>query len=324
MHPNSSSQPAPRGGNLNGRRRDIIPDSMGSSQPTPPVGNLSRRRREVIPDAMGSNQPTSRAGNMNRRRRDIVPADRLSRSVTQQTESGSSNSAESSGRNSSPPPIARGLLARPANRLRSSTIQTTAYTEPEMEADGQGHMEPVRLGDNSSDEYQMSHPGDETEPDTKPEAANLGGADETTPRRCRGPRLVETHGNNHPRTVRISTYSGLQEAAIVPRTPAPRVTITPGRPLSPPTFPSSSVARYSSPLAVPSTTTSGLRSSSPPGELSTRGTVSVRHVINSRRNTVTGVEWEILDVAKDLMLQYTLYVNPLPIPVALTSEVHSV
>jgi len=261
---------------------------------------------------------------MNGRRHDVVPADRLSRSVTQQTESGSSNSAESSGRNSSPPPIARGLLTRPAKRLRSSTIQTTAYTEHEMEADGQGHMEPVRLSDDSSDEYHMSHPGNETEPDTEPEAANLGSADETTPRRRRGPRLVETHRNNRPRTVRISTNSGSQEAAIVPRTPAARVIITPGRPLSPATFLSSSVAWYSSPLGIPSTTTSGLRSSSPPGEPSTSGTVSVRHVIHSRRNTVTGVEGEILGVAKDLMLQYTLYVNPLPNPVALTCEVHSV
>jgi len=261
---------------------------------------------------------------MNRRRCDIVPADRLSRSVTQQTESGSSNSAESSGRNSSPPPIARGLLARPAKPLRSSTIQTTAYTEPAMEADGQGHMEPVHLSDDSSDEYQMSHPGDETEPDSEPEGANLGGADETTPRRPRGPQLVEIQGNNRPRTVRISTNSGSQEAAIVPLTPAARVTITPGRPLSSATFPSSSVARYSSPLGVPSTTTSGIWSSRPPGEPRTRGTVSVRHVINSRPNTVTGVEGEILGVAKDLMLQYTLNVNPLPNLVALTSEVHSV
>jgi len=118
MHPNSSSHPAPRVGNINGRRRDIIPDSMGSSQPTPRVGNLSRRRPDVIPDSMGSNQPTSRGGNMDGCTHDVVPADRLSRSVTQQTESGSSNSAESSGHNSSPPPIARGLLARPAKRLR--------------------------------------------------------------------------------------------------------------------------------------------------------------------------------------------------------------
>ena len=106
---------------------------------------------------------------MNGRRRDVLRADRLSRLVTQQPESASSNSAESSGRNSSPPPIARRLLARPAKRLRSSTIQTTVYTEPEMEADGQGHMEPICLSEESSDEYQMSHPGHETEPHTKPE-----------------------------------------------------------------------------------------------------------------------------------------------------------
>ena len=124
--------------------------------------------------------------------------------------------------------------------------------------------------------------------------------------------------------LRISTNSGSQEAAIVPRTPAAGVTITPGRPLSPATFPSSSVARYLSPLAVPSTTTSRIRSSSPRGEPSTRGTVSVRHVINLRQNMVTGVQGEILGVAKDLMLQYPLYVNPLPNPVALTSEGHSV
>jgi len=39
---------------------------------------------------------------------------------------------------------------------------------------------------------------------------------------------------------------------------------------------------------------------------------------------VTGVEGEILGAAKDLMLQYTLYVKPLLNPLALTSEVHSV
>jgi len=36
------------------------------------------------------------------------------------------------------------------------------------------------------------------------------------------------------------------------------------------------------------------------------------------------VEGEILGVAKNLMLQYTVYVNPLLNPVALMSEVHSV
>jgi len=261
---------------------------------------------------------------MNGRRCDVVPADRLSRLVIQQSESGSPNSAELAGRNSSPLPIARRVLARPAKGLQSSSIQTTVYTEPEMEADGQGHMEPIRLSDDSSDEYQMSHRSDETEPDTEPEGANLRGADETTPRHRHGPRLVDTHGNNCPRTVGISTNSGTHEAAIVRRRPAARVTITRGRVLSPATFPSSSVARYSSPLGVPSTTTSSIRSLSPPGEPSTRGTVSDRHVINPWRNMVTGVEGEILGVAKNLMLPYTLYVNPLPNPVALTSEVHSV
>ena len=185
-------------------------------------------------------------------------------------------------------------------------------------------MEPVPLSDDSSNEYQMSHPGDETEPDTEPEGVNLGGADKTiSTHRCK-PRLVEKHGNKRPRTMRISTNSGSPEAAIVPPTPTAPMTLTPGRTLFPARFPSSSVARYSSPLGVPSTTTSGIRSSSPPGELNTRGSVSVQHVINSRRNTVPGVEWEILGVAKDLILQYTLYGNPLPNPVALASEVYSV
>ena len=39
---------------------------------------------------------------------------------------------------------------------------------------------------------------------------------------------------------------------------------------------------------------------------------------------MTGVEGEILGVVKDLILQYTHYVNPLPNPVALKSEVHSI
>jgi len=248
----------------------MIPDSMGSSQPPPQVGNLSQWRRDVIPDSMGSNQPSSPVGNMNWGRHQVVPVDTLCRSVTQQIESGSSNSAESSCRNSSPPPIARRPLERLAKHLRSTTIQTLAYTEPVIEADSQGHMECVRLSDDSSDKYQMSHLADETKPDTEPEGENLGGAYVTTPRRCRGPRLVETHGNNRPRTAQILTNSGSQEAAIVSRTPAACVTITPGRPLSLATFPSLSMAGYSSPLGVPSATTSGIRSSSPPGQPCTR------------------------------------------------------
>jgi len=135
MHLNSRSQPAPRVGNFNGRRCEIIPDTVGSSQTTPRVGNLSRSRRDVIPNSIASNQPTSQGGNMDRYRCDVVPANRRSTSVTQQTVSGSSNSAESWGLNSFPARISRRFLARPAKRLRSTTIQSTTYTEPEMAAD---------------------------------------------------------------------------------------------------------------------------------------------------------------------------------------------
>jgi len=180
---------------------------MGSSQPTPPLGDLSWPRRDIIPDSRESNQPTSRGANLTGRRREIVPADRLSRSVTQETESGSSNSPELSGCNSAQQ-IVRQLLAPPAHRLWSIIIQKIAYTEPEMEPDRQGHMEPVRHSDDSSNQYQISNPGDETEPETEPAGESLSGADERTLRRGYGPQSVETHGNNRPRTVRISSNSG--------------------------------------------------------------------------------------------------------------------
>ena len=226
--------------------------------------------------------------------------------------------------NSSPPPIARRLLGRLAKLLQSSTIQTTADTEPGMEPDGQGHMEPVHLSDDhSSDPYQKPHLADEMELDTEPDIEDLGSADETTSKRRHVLRLAETYRNNRPRTMRISTNSGSQEAAIVRRTPTARVTITLGRALSPVILLSSSAAWYSCPLGVPSIT-SHIRSSSPPGDPPTRGPVCVQQVSNSRRNMVTGMEGEILGVAKTLMLQYTLLIHPLPNLIALTSEVHSI
>ena len=74
----------------------------------------------------------------------------------------------------------RSLLGQPAKQLRSTPVQTTAYTEPEMEPDGQGHMEPVRLSDDSADEYEMSHLADETEPDTEPDTEDLSSVDGRT------------------------------------------------------------------------------------------------------------------------------------------------
>ena len=51
-----SSQPTSRVGNLNWRRQDVVPDTMVSSQPAHRVGNLNvnGRRREVVADPIGS------------------------------------------------------------------------------------------------------------------------------------------------------------------------------------------------------------------------------------------------------------------------------
>jgi len=103
------------------------------------------------------------------------------------------------------------------------------------------------------------------------------------------------------------------------------VIITPGIPVQSQTFLSSSLIRYSFSLADPNTLTeSVIRSSSPLSERSSSGRPTVRHAINSQRNTVIGIEGEILSVAKTLIFRYTLFVDPLPNPIALTSEVYRV
>ena len=48
------------------------------------------------------------------------------------------------------------------------------------------------------------------------------------------------------------------------------------------------------------------------------------HETNSRRNTAMGVEGAIVEQAKGLILQYTLFDEPLPGQVALTTQVHRV
>jgi len=45
---------------------------------------------------------------------------------------------------------------------------------------------------------------------------------------------------------------------------------------------------------------------------------------DSQRNTVTGAEVTIVEQAMALMLRYTLFDNPLPNPVALTSQIYTV
>ena len=202
----------------------------------------------------------------------------------------------------------------------------TEDTEPETEPDGQGHIEAIPLSDDSSDEYQVSCQRDETEPDTEPNIEELDSVDGTPSGRRRESQAAERQGSNRLRTIRISTTTGSQEVALVWGTPMCHVRITPGRAFTPPPmFPSSSVGLYSSLLALPSDTATGIRSSSPPfGVSSTPLPGRVPRGINSRRNTVTGIEGEIVDVGKYLMIWYFLFEEPLVDPAALTAAVHRV
>jgi hypothetical protein len=284
------------------------------------------------PQGNSLSQPTPRVGNLYRRKRDAVPADRRSGSQTQRTESGSSNSTRtlqpesgsSSGRSSSPPQNTRRPLSRPAKRPRRSTLQATAYTEHEEEPGAQPQIETVRLSDDSSDEYQNSHRSDETESDTEPDAEENDNPDHNTES---GPRRRSRTGdrrqtNTRVSTVRVSTTSGSQELAPVAHTPAARRRMNQGSAYTPPMFTSSSVPPYSSPLASHSATTSGVRSSSPPGDPSTQRHENIWPHTNSRRNIATGAEAAVIERAKTLILRYTLFVNPLPPPATLMSEVH--
>ena len=111
-----------------------------------------------------------------------------------------------------------------------------------------------------------------------------------------GRRDLPPAADNRQTILRILTTSGSQEVALVNRTPAAHRRIIRGRPYSPPTFPSSSIGQYSSPLGIRSATASALRSSSPVGDSDTP-----RHgiwpAIESRRNTVIGPERAILEQA---------------------------
>ena len=96
----------------------------------------------------------------------------------------------------------------------------------------------------------------------------------------------------------------------------------PGGAYAPPVPVSSNVARYSAPLATHIPTTSGDRGSSPAGESSTLHDEDIWLNTLSRGNSTTGVEAAVVKRAKALILWYTLFVNPLPGPVTLTSQVH--
>ena len=122
--------------------------------------------------------------------------------------------------------------------------------------------------------------------------------------------------------MRVSSTYGSQEAALLRRRPAARGLITPSRGYTPPVLPSSRVAPYSSPLASHSTTTLGVRGSSLASELSMLHFEAIWPGTQSRRNRTRGVEAAVVTRAKALILLYTLFVDPLPGPITLTSEVH--
>ena len=185
-------------------------------------------------------------------------------------------------------------------------------------------MEPVQVSNDWCDQDQISHPAVKLN-----RTLNLTEKPSLVWMRQHLDFVVGHHQWRHAETIPpgLSKFQPTlvhKTQEIVLQMPTACETITPNWAFSPATLPSSNVALYSSPLGIQSTTTPGIRTSSPPSEPSTRETVCVWQLINSRRNMVTGMLAEILGAAMDLMLQYTLYVNPFPNPVALTFEVPSV
>ena len=243
---------------------------------------------------------------------------------TMAAESGSSHGTQLSGRSSSPPQSTRRLLSRPAKRPRRSTLQTTAYTEPEGEPDAQRQIGTVHLSDDSSDEYQNSRRSDQTESDTEPDAEDndIPDEDNTSWTRHLSRTADRQQANTRVSTVRVSTTSGSQGAAPVRRTPAAARRIIQGSAYTPPTFTSSSVPPYSSPLATHNAILSGVRSSSPPADGSTPQGGDIWPGTESRRNIATGAEAAVIARAKTHIIRYTLFVEPLPGPATLMSEVH--
>ena len=92
------------------------------------------------------------------------------------------------------------------------------------------------LSDDSSDEYENSHISDQTELDTEAATDENDNADGTISITRYQSQAGEKRSNNRVSTVRISTNSGSQEAAIVRRTPAARAGIRRSSAYTPPTI----------------------------------------------------------------------------------------
>ena len=163
------------------------PHANSCSQPTPRVGNLNRRRCDAVTDAMGSVR--SRAG-------------------TRQNQPGSSTSILSNQPSPYPnpsPPEATWALRRPPKHLRRSTIQTTTYSELDIEQEVQVDPATVHLSDASSDEYQNSHGSDGTELEIEPDAEDDDTPDSTEPEPCQRSWRADRERNKRLTTVPIST-----------------------------------------------------------------------------------------------------------------------
>ncbi|PUU83746.1 hypothetical protein B9Z19DRAFT_1060675 [Tuber borchii] len=269
------------------------PQAKSRSQPTPGVGNLSRRRCEAVSDSVRSAR---------------------SRSETQQNQSSNSPCTLPNGQSLHLHHAllnTTGALERPAKRAWRRTIQSTTYADIKTEQDAQALTETVWLSDESSDEYQNSSGSDQTELDTEPDAEDM------IFQKLLEQGCVIGHKQQTDKQTIVS-----REAALVRRTPAARGRIMPDRAYTPPVLLSSSVARYSFPLATHSATTSGVRSSSPAGESSMPHHKPIWPNTLSWRNTAKGAEVAVVSHAKALILWYTLFVDPLPDPVTLTSQVH--
>jgi len=95
-------------------------------------------------------------------------------------------------------------------------------------------METVRLRDDSSDEYEDSRGSVQNASDTEPDKEDDHIPDATGAGLRHRSRTADKQTNNQVSTVRVSTTSGSQEAALFRRTPAARGRITPCRSYTPP------------------------------------------------------------------------------------------
>jgi len=77
-------------------------------------------------------------------------------------------------------------------------------------------------------------------------------------------------------------------------------------------------------MATHRATTSAVRRSSPRGEQGMPGHEHIWPETNSQRNTAMGAEGDVVARAQGLIFLYTLFDEPLPGPVALTTQLHRV